>query len=64
MPNSAFTFAVEPTPTPTASDTTVGENTGVIQAGATEGTCVISVNLTGYTDQVEPAYVLVTVANA
>lgn len=61
MPNSAFTFAVEPTPTATASNTTVGQNTGVITAGSTPGDCVISVNLTGYTEQVEPAYVVVTV---
>ena len=63
MPNSAFTFTVENNPTPSANDTTVGQNDGVIQAGSTEGTCVISVNLTGYTEQVEPAYVLVTVAS-
>ena len=61
MPNSAFTFAVEDNPASTATGTTVGENTGIITAGSTNGNCVISVNLTDYTDQVEPAYVLVTV---
>ena len=61
MPNSAFTFAVETTPAATATDTTVGANTGLITAGSVAGDCVISVNLTGYTGQVEPAYVVVTV---
>lgn len=61
MPNSAFTFAVENNPASTATGTTVGENTGAITAGSTNGNCVISVNLTDYTDKVEPAYVLVTV---
>ena len=61
MPNSAFTFAIEPAPASTATDTTVGQNTGVITAGSVAGSCVISVNLTDYTEQVEPAYVKVTV---
>lgn len=61
MPNSAFTFAVEANPASTATGTTVGQNTGVINAGNTDGQCVVSVNLTGYTDKVEPAYVLVNV---
>lgn len=63
MPNSAFTFAVENNPASTATGTTVGENTGIITAGSTNGNCVISVNLTDYTDKVEPAYVLVTVTD-
>ena len=63
MPNSAFTFAVEATPASTATGTQVGANTGVITAGSTDGECIISVNLTDYTDQVEPAYVKVTVSN-
>ena len=61
MPNSAFTFAVESTPAATATDTNVGQNTGVITAGSVEGNCVISVNLTDYTNKVEPAYVKVVV---
>ena len=61
MPNSAFTFAVENNPSSTATGTTVGANTGVITAATTPGTCIISVNLTGYTAKVEPAYVMVTV---
>ena len=61
MPNSAFTFAVEASPESTATGTSVGQNTGVITAGSVAGTCVISVNLTDYTDKVEPAYVKVTV---
>lgn len=62
MPNSAFTFAVESAPASTATGTQVGANTGVITAGSTNGECIISVNLTNYTDQVEPAYVKVTVS--
>lgn len=61
MPNSAFTFAIESAPASTATDTTVGQNTGLITAGSVEGNCVISVNLTDYTDKVEPAYVKVVV---
>ena len=61
MPNSAFTFAVESDPASTATGTTVGANTGVITASTTPGSCVVSVNLTDYTEQVEPAYVKVTV---
>ena len=61
MPNSAFTFTVENDPSSTATGTTVGANTGIITAGTTPGTCIISVNLTGYTAKVEPAYVMVTV---
>lgn len=64
MPNSAFTFAVEATPASTATGTQVGANTGVITAGSTDGECIISVNLTNYTDQVEPAYVKVTVSGS
>lgn len=62
MPNSAFTFAVESAPASTATGTQVGANTGVITAGSTNGECIISVNLTNYTGQVEPAYVKVTVS--
>lgn len=62
MPNSAFTFAVEAKPEATATGTSVGANDGIIKAGTQIGNAVISVNLTGYTDKVEPAYVLVTVA--
>ena len=58
--NSNFTFAVEADPASTATGTTVN-NQGVITAGSTAGTCVVSVNLTGYTEKVEPAYVLCTV---
>ena len=58
--NSNFTFAVEADPASTATGTTVN-NQGVITAGNTAGTCVVSVNLTGYTEKVEPAYVLCTV---
>ena len=64
MPNSAFTFAVEATPASTATGTQVGANTGVITAGSTDGECIISVNLTNYTDQVEPAYVKVVVSGS
>ena len=61
MPNSEFTFAVETAPVATATGVSVGANDGVIKAGSQAGTAVISVNLTDYTDKVEPAYVLVTV---
>lgn len=60
MPNSAFTFAVAPSPADTTGGTQV-DATGKITAGSTAGECVISVNLTGYTATVEPAYALVTV---
>lgn len=60
MDNSYFTFAVEDAPESTATGTDVNAQ-GVITAGSTGGTCVVSVNLTNYTSQVEPAYVLVTV---
>ena len=58
--NSNFTFAVEASPASTATGTSVN-NQGVITAGSTAGTCVVSVNLTGHTEKVEPAYVLCTV---
>lgn len=58
--NSNFTFTVEDNPASTATGTTVNAQ-GVITAGSTAGTCVVSVNLTGYTEKVEPAYVLCTV---
>lgn len=60
MPNSAFTFAVAPSPADTTGGTQV-DATGKITAGSSAGECVISVNLTGYTATVEPAYALVTV---
>ena len=59
-PNSAFTFAVESTPASTASGTSVGEHTGIITAGSSNGTALVSVKLTD-NPAVEPAYVLVTV---
>lgn len=59
--NSNFTFAIEEKPAMTATGTTVGANTGVITASTTPGEAVISVNLTGYTDKVEPAFVRVVV---
>lgn len=62
MPNSAFTFAVEAKPAATATAVSVGANDGVIKAGATVGEAVISVNLTGYTEKVEPAFIVVTVS--
>lgn len=62
MPNSAFTFAVEAKPAATATAVSVGANDGVIKAGATAGEAVISVNLTGYTEKVEPAFIVVTVS--
>lgn len=58
--NSNFTFAVEQKPAATANDVTVGAD-GIVKAGQTEGEALISVNLTGYTASVEPAYVRVTV---
>lgn len=58
--NANFTFAVEANPASTATGTTVNAQ-GVITAGQTAGTCVVSVNLTDYTEKVEPAYVLCTV---
>lgn len=59
--NADLTFAVESTPASTATGLTVGANTGLITAGSTAGTAIISVNLTGYTASVEPEYVKVTV---
>ena len=59
--NSNFTFAVEENPANTATGTSVGANDGIITAGSTPGTCVISVTLTDKPN-VEPAYVRVTVA--
>ena len=58
--NSNFTFAVEEAPASTASGTTVGAHDGIITAGSTGGTCVISVTLDDASN-VEPAYVKVTV---
>ena len=58
--NSACTFVVETTPAATATALQVGENTGVITAGATAGNAVIGVTLTGY-DNVPEAYANVTV---
>lgn len=58
--NANFTFAVEASPASTATGTAVNAQ-GVITAGQTAGTCVVSVNLTDYTEKVEPTYVLVTV---
>lgn len=58
--NSNFTFAVEGTPASTATGTNV-DASGVITAGATAGTCVISVTLKDAPANVEPAYCLVTV---
>ena len=58
--NSYFTFAAEENPANTATGTTVGANDGIITAGSTPGTCVISVTLTDR-PEVEPAYVRVTV---
>lgn len=58
--NKNFTFAVETTPASTATGLTVGADTGVITAGSTDGTAIISVTLTGYPN-VPPAYVTVTV---
>lgn len=61
--NSACTFVVEASPASTATGTTVGENTGIITAGATAGNAVIGVTLTGY-DKVPEAYANVTVTDA
>ena len=58
--NSNFTFAVEPKPAATATGVTIGAD-GIVKAGQVEGEALISVNLTGYTASVEPAYVRVTV---
>ena len=58
--NANFTFAVEPKPAATATGVTVAAD-GTISAGTTDGEALISVNLTGYTGTVEPAYVRVTV---
>ena len=60
-PNSNFTFAVESTPKSTATGTTVGEHTGVITAGSTAGTAIISVKLTD-NSAVAPQFIRVTVA--
>lgn len=57
--NSNFTFAVENTPAVTATGTKVDAN-GMITAGNTAGTAVISVTLKD-APNVEPAYVVVTV---
>lgn len=59
--NSNFTFAVEAVPASTATGTAVGAHDGKITAGSVEGTAIVSVNLTDYTDKVEPAFVKVTV---
>lgn len=59
--NSNFTFAVETSPTATATGVNVGANDGIITAGAVAGEAIVSVNLTGYTASVEPAFVRVTV---
>lgn len=58
--NSNFTFTVEASPTATATDTTVGANTGVITAGTVAGVAVVEVTLTGAAN-VPPAYATVTV---
>ena len=58
--NSACTFTIETSPAATATDLTVGENTGIISAGATAGNAVIGVTLTDYAD-VPEAYANVTV---
>ena len=58
--NSNFTFTVASSPAPTAADVTVGSNTGVVSAGATDGVAVIEVTLTG-APNVPPAYATVTV---
>lgn len=59
--NSNFTFAVEADPAPTATDAAVEAHNGKITAGSIAGTAIVSVNLTDYTDKVEPAFVKVTV---
>lgn len=58
--NSNFTFAIVDAPASTATGTTVGANTGVVTAGSTDGTAVISITLTGRPN-VPPAYATVTV---
>ena len=58
--NSDFTFAIETSPTATATGTEVGANTGIVTAGATPGFAIVSVSLTNY-DNVPPAYAYVTV---
>lgn len=58
--NSNFTFAIESAPANTATGTTVGASTGVIQSQTQAGTAVVSVTLKGATG-VEPAYAKVTV---
>ena len=57
--NSNFTFAIENTPTMTATGTEVDTN-GVVTAGSASGFAIISVSLTDYED-VQPAFVYVTV---
>lgn len=57
--NSAFTFAIESNPALTATGSEV-DSSGVITAGTTPGTGMVSVSLTGY-DNVAPAYVKFTV---
>lgn len=59
--NSNFTFAVEADPVSTATDTAVEAHNGKITAGSVAGMAIVSVNLTDYTDKVEPAFVKVTV---
>lgn len=59
--NSNFTFTIESVPDSTATDTAVGAYDGEIVAGSIAGTAIVSVNLTGYTGKVEPAFVKVTV---
>ena len=51
--NSNFTFAVEDSPAATATNVQVGTNTGIVTAGATQGTAVISVTLTDYEEPTE-----------
>lgn len=58
--NAACTFVVEDSPASTATGTTVGNNTGLVTAGATAGVAVIGVTLTDYAN-VPPAYATVTV---
>lgn len=59
--NSNFSFAIESDPASTATSTAVGAHDGKITAGSIAGTAIVSVNLTDYTDKVEPAFVKVTV---
>ena len=58
--NANFTFAIENAPASTATGTTVGANTGIVTAGTTDGTAIVSVTLTNYPN-VPPAYATVTV---